>query len=117
MSQACRKVSTSNEPSSGWKNFIRLSDARLHALSSTNMYSEQGLDALMRCVVLTGFHLLMVVSYCMPGSPQTHAASEILAMRSRARYFWFGWPESTSLVHHSPSFSTAFMNSSVTRIE
>src|SRR5215470_1518039 len=117
MSQAWRKVSTSKEPSSGLKNFIRLSDARLHALSSTNMYSEQGLDALIRCVVLTGFHLLIVVSYCIPGSPQTQAASEIFASRSRAWYFWFGRPESTSFVHHSPSFSTAFMNSSVTRIE
>ena len=96
---------------------MRFSDARLHAESSTNMYSEHGFDALIRCVVLTGFQRLIVVSYCMPGSPQTHAASAIFAMRSRARYFLNGWPVRTSFVRQSPSLSTACMNSSVTRTE
>src|SRR5947208_2840495 len=66
-SHACRKFSTWSEPSSALKNFMRLSDARLQALSSTNMYSEHGFDALIRCVFLTGFQRLIVVSYCMPG--------------------------------------------------
>src|SRR5262245_48643752 len=85
-SHACLNVVTSKEPSSGLKNFMRFSEARLHAESSTNMYSEHGFDALMRCVALTGFQRLIVVSYCMPGSPQTHADSAISAIRSRALY-------------------------------
>src|SRR5262249_35371182 len=116
-SHACRNASTSKERSSGRKNFMRFSEARLHAESSTNMYSLQGLDALIRCVDLTGFQRLIVVSYCMPGSPQTHAASEIFAIRSRALYFLKGFPVRTSFVHHSPSDSTTCMNSSVTRME
>ena len=83
-SQACLNVGTSKEPSSGLKNFMRFKDARLQAESSTNMYSLHGFDALMRCVALTGFQRLIVVSYCMPGSPQTHAESAIRAMSSRA---------------------------------
>ena len=65
---------------------MRFKDARLQAESSTNMYSLHGFDALMRCVALTGFQRLIVVSYCMPGSPQIHAESAIFAMRSRAWY-------------------------------
>ena len=53
----------------------------------------------------------------MPGSPQIHAESAILAMRSRALYVLYGCPVRTSFVCHSPSFSTASMNSSVTRTE
>ena len=56
----------------------RFSDARLHAESSRNMYSEHGFDALMRAVLMHGCQSLIVVSYCMPGSPQIHAASAIL---------------------------------------
>src|SRR5438046_889725 len=48
-STACMKAGTSNCPPVV-TNFIRFSDARLHAVSSRNMYSEQGLLALMRAV-------------------------------------------------------------------
>src|SRR5215475_634671 len=116
-SHAWRKVATSKEPSSGLKNFIRFRDARLHAESSTNMYSEHGFDALMRCVAFTGFQRLIVESYCIPGSPQIQADSAIRAMRSRALYVFQGRPVRTSLVAHSSSFSTASMNSSDTRTE
>ena len=68
----------------GVTNFIRLKLARLQAESSRNMYSEQGLDALMRPVFLQVCQRLMVVSYCMPGSPHCQVASAILCMRSRA---------------------------------
>src|SRR5262245_2749736 len=116
-SQAWRKVATSKEPSSALKNLSRFSEARLHAESSTNMYSEHGFDALMRCVALTGFQRLIVESYCMPGSPQTQADSAIFAMRSRALYVLYGRPVRTSLVAQSSSFSTASMNASDTRTE
>ena len=46
---------------------MRFSDARLHAELSRCMYSEHGLDALMRPDAGHVCHSLIVVSYCMPG--------------------------------------------------
>src|SRR5215475_6566335 len=97
--------------------FIRLSEARLQAVSSRNMYSEQGLLALMRAVVLQVCQRFTVVSYCMPGSPQCQVESEILFNSSLARSFSTGWPSATFLVHQSLSDSAARMKSSVTRTE
>ncbi len=74
---------TSNSPSSRM-NFIRLIDARLHAESLRNMYSEHGLLAKMRSVFGQVCHSLMVVSNCMPGSPQTCVPSAMNRIRSRA---------------------------------
>src|SRR3989442_429771 len=59
---ACSKASTSSSPSSR-RNFIRFSEARLQAESSIDMYSEHGLDALIREVFGSVCHLLIVVSY------------------------------------------------------
>src|ERR1700693_2204076 len=115
-STACLNAATSNCPFDP-RNFIRFSEARLHAVSSRNMYSEQGFEALMRAVFLEVCHLLMVVSYCMPGSPHCQVASAILCMRSRARYSLTGVRFLTVLVVKRPSFSTAAMNSSLTRTE
>src|ERR1043165_3153738 len=83
--QSFLKASMSNSPSAR-RNFMRFSDARLHAESSRNMYSEHGFDALMRDVLMHGCQSLMVVSYCMPGSPQNQAASAILRMSERAEW-------------------------------
>src|SRR3954453_1241450 len=102
---------------SGLRNFMRFSDARLHAESSRNMYSEHGFDALMRAVLMHGCQSLIVVSYCMPGSPQIQAASAILRMIVRALNVSTGLPVTTDLVEKSLSRTTAFMNSSVTRTE
>src|SRR5689334_20699795 len=99
------------------KNLIKLTDARLHAESSRNMYSEQGFDALIRAVFLQGCQRLIVVSNCMPGSPHCQVASAICRMRSRAFLRSFFSPLTTDLVHHSPSSTTACMNSSVARTE
>src|SRR4029079_18705524 len=97
---------------------MRLIDARLHAESSTCMYSEHGLDALMRPEFGDVCHWLIVVSYCTPGSAQRHAASEISRISSRALT---GSPTGLPVVRaircQSSSFSTARMNSSVTRTE
>ena len=41
------------------RNFMRFSDARLHAESSRNMYSEHGFDALMRAVLMHGCQSLI----------------------------------------------------------
>src|SRR5450432_2015097 len=65
--QARRNASMSRS-AVGVRNLMRFSDARLHAESSRNMYSEHGFDALMRAVLMHGCQSLMVVSYCMPGS-------------------------------------------------
>src|SRR5579883_1641747 len=97
-STAWRKASTSNVPL-GPRYFIKLSEARLQAVSSRNMYSEHGFEALMRAVALHVCQRLTVVSYCMPGSPQCQAESAIFWRRSRARNFSKGWPSVTLRVH------------------
>src|SRR4051812_22361172 len=117
MSTAWLKRSTSNEPS-GLRNFMRFSDARLHALSSTCMYSEHGFDALMRPEFGDVCHWLIVVSYWTPGSAQRHAASEISRISSRALTGSpTGSPDVREMRCQSSSDSTACMNSSVTRTE
>src|SRR5215475_12366314 len=59
------------------RNAIRLSEARLHAVSSRNIYSEHGFDA--RIAPLAGqvCQSLMVVWNWMPGSALAQAASAI----------------------------------------
>ena len=79
------------------------------------MYSEHGFDALIRAVLGHVCQSLMVVSNCMPGSPQMCVASAICCIKSRARYVSMGLPSRTARVCHSPSSSTARMNSSDTR--
>src|SRR6185369_6593925 len=82
-STALRKDSISKRPSLS-ANFIKLSEAKLHAESSRNMYSEHGFDALMGAVFFDVCHRFTVVSYCIPGSPQMYAESEIMRISSRA---------------------------------
>src|SRR5215470_17273743 len=115
-STAWRKLVTSNCPLE-LRYFIKFREARLQAVSSRNMYSEQGLLALMRAVFLQVCQRLTVVSYCIPGSPQCQADSAILYSRSRARSLSVGCPSVTFLVHQSLSCSTARMKSSETRTE
>src|SRR5215207_6368922 len=117
MSTVWLKRSTSSVPS-GRRNFMRLSDARLHAESSTCMYSEQGLEALIRPEFGDVCHWLIVVSYCTPGSAQRQAASAMSRMSSRAGTGSpIGCPVTREMRCQSSSFSTACMNSSVTRTE
>src|SRR3712207_5871582 len=97
---------------------MRLIDARLHAESSTCMYSEHGFDALMRPEFGHVCHWLIVVSYWTPGSAQRHAASAISRMSSRAcSGSPIGSPVARAISRHSPSSSTARMKSSVARTE
>src|SRR2546430_14400331 len=107
---ARRNASTSRSPPPaspsgplGRWNLRRFSDARLHAESSRNMYSEHGFDALIRAVLMHGCQSLIVVSYCMPGSPQTHAAWAIFRISVRAGYVSSLRPLVTALVDHSLS--------------
>src|SRR3954452_3330813 len=96
---------------------MRLRLARLHAVSLRNMYSEHGLLAWIRSVFADVCQSLIVVSYWMPGSPQTWAASAIFRKRSRALYVSIGALSTTAWVVQSLSSTTAFMKSSVTRTE
>src|SRR6202521_2917275 len=116
MSTAWRNASTSKEPFE-FRYFIRLSDARLQAVSSRNMYSEQGFEALMRAVFLQVCQRFTVVSYCMPGSPHCQVDSAIRCSNSRALNLSTGFPSLTLRVHQSRSSSTACIYSSVTRTE
>src|SRR5438477_10900025 len=88
MRQAALNRSTSNVPSAvspeTRRNFIRLMLARLQAVLSRNMYSLQGLLALMRPLLGQVCHLLIVVSYWTPGSPQCQAQSAMRFKSSRA---------------------------------
>src|SRR3954453_17779873 len=106
----------SNVPA-GVTNLSRLKLARLQAELSRNMYSEHGLEALIRAVFLLVCQGLMVVSNCMPGSPQSQVDSAILCMMSRALYFFTCLWSFTVWVQNSPSLSYERMNSSLTRTE
>src|SRR3954453_4486799 len=115
-SAACEKASTSSSPSSR-RNFIRFSEARLQALSSIDMYSEHGFDALMRDVFGSVCQLLIVVSYCTPGSAHCQAASAMSFRIFRALTVSATVPSVRAVRFQSPSASTASMNASVTRTE
>src|SRR5512147_2699050 len=106
----------SNEPSSR-RNFMRLMDARLHAVSSRNTNSEHGFVALMRSVALHVCHFWMVSSYCTPGSAHAHAASATSRHSLRALCVSYTSPVVRNVVFHVPSASTACRNLSGTRIE
>src|ERR1700730_8348981 len=115
-STACPNACTSNWPFEP-RYFIRFNEARLHAVSSKNMYSLQGLLALIRAVFLQVCQRFTVVSYCIPGSPQCHVESATFSSNSRALSFSFGCPSITLFVHQSRFSCAARMNSSVTRTE
>src|SRR5438552_7108941 len=82
------------------------------------MYSEHGLEALMRAVFGHGCQSLTVVSNCMPGSPQTHADCDMRRIMSRdLKVPMTRFGSVTARVCQSASFSYARMKSSVTRTE
>src|SRR5258706_1301041 len=108
--------STSNEPSA-WRNFMRFSEARLHDELSSDMYSLQGLLAVIRPVSGLVCQSLMMPSYWMPGSAQAHAASASLRNSSRASTVSMTRPSSRPTRSNFPPSSTARMNSSETRTE
>src|SRR5215213_6929383 len=110
------KASTSSSPSSR-RNFMRLSDARLQALSSIDMYSEHGFEALMRPVFGSVCQELIVVSYCTPGSALSHAASAIWRSSARAPTVSTTVPSVRAVKFQSRPSAAACMNASVTRTE
>src|SRR3954470_16061900 len=115
-STALAKRSESNV-SSSLRNFIRLSDARLHDELSRCMYSLHGLDAVIRPVSGQVCQSLIVPSYWTPGSAQPQAASAILRNSSLASTVSMTSPVLRPRRPNSLPSSTARMNSSVTRTE
>src|SRR5262245_48415925 len=75
---------TESKVSSSRRNFMRLSDARLHDELSRCMYSLHGFDAVIRPDSGQVCQSLIVSSYCMPGSAHSHAAFAILSNRPLA---------------------------------
>ncbi len=109
--------SSASKVLSSLRNFIRLSEARLHDELSSDMYSEHGLDAVIRPVSGLVCQSLMVSSYCSPGSAHSHAAFAILVNSSRASTVSMtSWVLRARSPNSVPS-STARMNSSLTRTE
>src|SRR3954469_13271740 len=115
-STALAKHSESNV-SSSLRNFIRLSDARLHDELSRCMYSLHGLDAVIRPVSGQVCQSLMVPSYWMPGSAHAQAACAILRNSVLASTVSMTSPVLRPRRPKSLPSSTARMNSSLTRIE
>src|SRR3954469_15277255 len=103
--------------SSSFRNFIRLSDARLHDELSRRMYSLHGLDAVIRPLSGQVCQSLIVPSYWMPGSAHSHAACAILRNRVLASTVSMTSPVLRPRSPNSLPSSTARMNSSLTRIE
>src|SRR5205807_9631896 len=99
------------------RNFSRFNEAKLHALSSIDMYSEHGFEALIRPVFGNVCHELIVVSYCTPGSADRHAASAISPSSARASTVSTTAPSVRAVSFHSPPAAAASMNASVTRTE
>src|SRR6201986_3173084 len=99
------------------KKVSRLAEARLHAVSSRNMYSEHGLDARMSPDALQVCQSFMEVLKCRPGSAEAQAAWPIFSQRSRG----FGVLVTCLLVRpirfQSPSFSTARKKTSFSESE
>src|SRR6476620_7952483 len=97
-------------------NASRLSEARLHAVSSRNMYSEHGLEARIGPDAGHVCQSLIVVWNCRPGSAEAQAADAILSHKARALRVSATLPGLVRQVRsQSPSASTALRNSSVTR--
>src|SRR4029078_10758263 len=102
---------------SSLRNAIRLSEARLQAVSSRNMYSEQGFDALIGPAAGQVCQSLMVVWNWMPGSAQAQAAWPICSHSSLAFKVLATAPFLRKVRFQLASASTARRNSSVTRTE
>src|SRR4051794_35120595 len=115
-STALTNRALSNELSS-FKNFIRLSDARLQDVLSRLMYSEHGFDAVIRPVSGLVCQSLIVSSNWMPGSAHSHAACATLRNSPLASTVSMTSPVLRARSPNSRPSTTERMNSSLTRTE
>jgi hypothetical protein len=91
-------------------------DARLHAVSSRNMYSEHGFEARMRPPAGQVCQSFMVVLKCRPGSPRPRPHGRCAPQRSRAGTVFFTLPFRNTRFQFEPA-STARRKSSVIETE
>src|ERR1700756_1547738 len=96
---------------------MRLADARLQAVSSRNMYSEQGLEARMSPDALQVCPSFIVVLKCRPGSAGAQAAQPIFSQSSRALRVFVTFLLVRPIRFQSPSVSTARRKSSFSDTE
>src|SRR5262249_41935296 len=100
------------------RNASKFMEARLHAVSSRNMYSEHGLLARIGPETGQVCQSFTAVWYCNPGSGQAQAGEASFSHSARGLSVLAILP---ALVRQnrsrSPSASTALRNSSVTRTE
>src|ERR1044072_7038265 len=96
---------------------MRLAEARLHAVSSRNMYSEHGLEARMSPDALQVCQSFMVVLKCRPGSAEAQAAWPIFSQRSRAFSVFVIFLVVPAIRVPLPSVSTARRKSSFSETE
>src|SRR3954452_25465906 len=108
---------STSKPPSALRNFMRFSDARLHDESSSDMYSEHGLDAVIRPVSGLVCQSLMVSSYCRPGSAHSQAAVAMSRNSFFASTRSISSPSNRPRSAKSAPSSYARMNSSETRTE
>src|SRR4051795_9805423 len=108
------KVFESKVPSA-LRNFMRFSDARLHELLSRLMYSEHGLDALIRPVSGLVCQSLIVSSYWIPGSAHSQAAWVTLRNSVFASMVSMTEPSRLARRAKSAPLSTAGVHSADTR--
>src|SRR3712207_5069272 len=108
---------SASKVSSSRRNLSRFRLARLHELLSRLMYSEHGLEAVIRPVSGLVCQSLIVSSYWMPGSAQDQAAWAIFPNSSRASTVLITRLSVRARRPNSVPSWTARMNSSVTRTE
>src|SRR3954465_9061121 len=96
---------------------MRFAEARLHAVSSRNMYSEHGLDARISPEDLQVCQSFMVVLKCRPGSADAQAAWPIFSQSSRAFRVLVTFLLVRPIRFQSPSVSTARRKSSFSETE
>src|SRR5476651_2880939 len=89
MRTAALKRSMSNLSSSRL-NFIKFSDARLHAVLLMKTYSLHGFVEWIGSVPLQVCHFWIAPSYCIPGSPQMCVPSAIFSSSLLAHFFSSG---------------------------
>src|SRR5271169_1019289 len=108
---------SASKVSSSRRNLSRLMLARLQEELSKLMYSEHGLLAVIRPDSGLVCQSLIVPSYWMPGSAQSHAACAIIRISLRASTRSTTSPVRRASRSNSLPSSTARMNSSDTRTE
>src|SRR6516165_12293419 len=96
---------------------IRLSEARLHAVSSRKLYSEHGFEALIRPLSGQVCQSLIVVSNCRPGSAEAQAACPIRSHKSRAGNCLATLPSVRRVNSQGPSATTRSRKVFETRTE